>query len=69
MNNQQICPRKRCIWARFDGSRTICTMPACREAQRRAVAAEAIRQERAAVELAHAERRKWEREHRREAKP
>jgi len=41
-------------------------MPACREAQRRAVAAEAIRQERAAVELAYAERRKWEREHRRE---
>lgn len=67
--NQQICPRKRCIWARFDGSRTICTMPACREPYRRAVAEEAIQQERAAVELARAERRKWEREHRREEKP
>lgn len=69
MNNQQICPRKRCIWARFDGSWTICTMPACREPYRRAVAEEAIQQERAAVELARAERRKWEREHGKEGKP
>ena len=62
MNNQQICPRKRCIWARFDGSRTICTMPACREPYRRAVAEEAIQQERVAAELARAARRKREQE-------
>ena len=62
MNNQQICPRKRCIWARFDGSRTVCLMPACREAQRRAAAEEAIRQARAAAELARAARRKREQE-------
>ena len=67
MNHQQLCPEGRCVWARFDGSRTFCVMPACREPYRRAVAEEAIQQERVAVELARAARRKWEREHRREA--
>lgn len=67
MRQNEICPRGRCIWARFDGSRTICTMPACREPYRRAVAEEAIQQERAAAAMARADRRKWEREHRREA--
>ena len=66
MRQNEICPRGRCIWARFDGSRTICTMPACREPYRRAVAKEAIQQERVAAELARAERRKWELEHKRE---
>ena len=67
MRQNEICPRKRCVWAQFDGSRKICTMPACREPYRRAVAEEAIQQERVAAELARADRRKWEREHRREA--
>lgn len=67
MEANLICPRKRCVWARFDGSRTFCTLPVCMEPYRRAVAEEAIRQERVAVELARAARRKWEREHRREA--
>ena len=62
MRQNEICPRRRCIWARFDGSRTVCLMPACREAQRRAAAEEAIRQARAAAELARAARRKREQE-------
>mgnify|MGYP007055771073 CR=1 FL=1 len=52
MRQNEICPRRRCLWARFDGSRTVCLMPACREAQRRA----------AAEELARAARRKREQE-------
>ena len=62
MRQNEICPRRRCLWARFDGSRTVCLMPACREAQRRAAAEEAIRQARAAAELARAARRKRDKE-------
>ena len=62
MRQNEICPRGRRIWARFDGSRTVCLMPACREAQRRAAAEEAIQRRRAAAELARAARRKREQE-------
>lgn len=62
MRQKEICPRRRCIWARFDGSQTVCILPACRETQRRAAAEEAVQRRRAAAETARAARRKREQE-------